>query len=49
MFDDSFKLCLVVADLVALTETIRNDVPECLISRLEMATKTVREVLENIK
>ena len=46
MFDDSFKLCLVVADLVAITETIRNDVPACLADRLDLAVKTIREVLE---
>lgn len=49
MFDDSFKLCLVVADLVAITETIRNDVPACLADRLDLAVKTIREVLENVQ
>lgn len=47
MFDDSFKLCLVAAELVAITETIRDDVPACLADRLDFAVKTIREVLEN--
>ena len=49
MFDDSFKLCLVVADLVAIAETIRNDVPACLVDRIDLAVKTIREVLENVQ
>lgn len=49
MFDSSFKLCLVVADLIAITETIRNDVPACLADRLDLAVKTIREVLENVQ
>lgn len=47
MFDDSFKLCLVVADLIAITEVVRNDVPACLVDRLNLAVETIREVLEN--
>lgn len=49
MFDDSFKLCLVAADLVAITEAIRNDVPACLVDRLDLAVKTIREVLEKVQ
>ena len=49
MSDDSFKLCLVVADLIAITELIRDDVPACLADRLDLAVKTIREVLENVQ
>lgn len=47
MSNDSFKLFLVVADLVAITEIIRDDVPACLADRLDLAVKTICEVLED--
>ena len=49
MFDDSLKLCLVVADLVAITDTIHNHFPSFLTYQLYLAVKTIREVLENVQ
>ena len=46
MFNDSFTLRLTIAELVALTEAIRSEVPECVTLRLESVVRELRSVYD---
>lgn len=49
MFNDSFKLSLSIAELVALTEVIRPEVPDCLTLRLESVVRELRSIYDEMR
>lgn len=38
----------VIADLIAITEVLREELPACVVVRLEAAVETVREVCQSL-
>ena len=48
MPENQLKLNFVIADLIAITEVFRDDLPACAVVRLEAAVESVREVCQSL-
>lgn len=44
MFNDSYKLLLLIAELTAIIEVSRADFPDCLTIRLEALVRDLRDI-----
>ena len=48
MFNDAFKVKIDLASLVAIVESIRENVPPCVIIRLEAIIDDLRGIYNNL-